>query len=85
MVHQEDLPGDFHMILHRDYAVRMLSLCGLGVKVFCCWLKGGQCRARNEMLQGVGEYGKGLPHCIQMEPEEHLRLQFVLLGSTSST
>lgn len=85
MVHQEDLPGDFHMTLHRDSAVRMLSLCGLGVKAFCCWLKGGQCRVRNEMLLGVGEFGKGLPHCIQMEVGEHLRLQFLLLEITSST
>lgn len=36
------------------------------------------------MLMGVGEFGKGLPHCIQQEMGEHLRLQLLLLGSTSS-
>lgn len=67
MLHLKDVPGDFHMSLLNNHAVRMLSLSGLGVKVFCCWLKGGQCRARKEMLMGIVEFGKGLPHCIQME------------------
>lgn len=84
MVHLEDLPDDFHMTLLKNHAARMLSLSGLGGKVFCCWLKGGQCKARNEMLMGVGEFGKDLPHHFQMEMGEHLRLLFLLLGSTSS-
>lgn len=73
------------MTVLKHHAVRMLSLCRLGVKALYCWSKGGQCRARNEMLMGVGEFGKGLPHCIQMEMGEHLRLHLLLLGSTSST
>lgn len=72
------------MTLLKNCAVRMLSLSGLEAKVFCCWLKGGQCRARNEMLMGEGEFGKSLSH-IQMERGEHLRLQFLLLGNISST
>lgn len=81
VVHQEDLPGDFHMTLLKNHTVRVLSLCGLGVKAFCCWLKGGQWRARTEMFMGIGEFGKGLPHCIQQEMGEPWGCSFYSLAA----